>query len=182
MTKIFIGGSRKISRLNSDISCRLDRICESELRVMVGDANGADKAVQSYLQNKNYSFVEVFCTGTVCRNNVGRWPTRMVSAGNLKGFDFYAAKDRVMAEEATHGLMIWDGESIGTLMNVVRLIRGRKPVVVYVRLVKRFVELRTSEDFRYFLHDYGSNVRAKVEHQAASELKLMENKSQIPLL
>ena len=149
---------------------------------MVGDANGADKALQSYLKNKNYNLVEVFCAGSTCRNNVGHWPTRMVSADNLKGFDFYAAKDRVMAEEATHGLMIWDGESIGTLMNVVRLIRGRKPAIVYVRLVKRFVDLRTPEDFRYFLHDYGSNVRAKVEYQAASELKLMENQSQMPLL
>jgi hypothetical protein len=182
MTKIFIGGSRKISRLNTDVDRRLDRICESKLRVVIGDANGADKAVQSYLKNKNYDFVEVFCAGKVCRNNVGHWSTRMISADNLKGFDFYAAKDRVMAEEATYGLMIWDGESIGTLMNVVRLIRGRKPVAIFVRPAKKFVDLHTAEEFRYFLHDYGSDVRVKLESQAASELKLVESQSQMSLL
>jgi hypothetical protein len=182
MTKIFIGGSRKISRLNAEVRCRLDRIFEQALHVMVGDANGADKSVQAYFKNKNYGFVEVFCAGKTCRNNVGQWPTRMISAENLKGFDFYAAKDRVMADEATHGLMIWDGESIGTLMNVVRLIRGKKPVAVFVQPAKKFVDLHNAEEFRYFLVDYGSEVRTKLESQAASELKLIRDQSQISLL
>lgn len=182
MTKVFIGGSRKISRLSADVNRRLDRICESELQVIVGDANGADKAVQGYLKNKNYDFVEVFCVGIVCRNNVGHWPTRTIAAGNLKGFDFYAAKDRVMAEEATYGLMIWDGESVGTLMNVVRLIRDKKPVAVFVRPARQFIDLHTPEEFRCFLHDYGSRVRAKLETRAASELKLIDDQSQVSLL
>jgi hypothetical protein len=182
MTKVFIGGSRKISRLNADVNRRIDRICDSELQVIVGDANGADKAVQGYLKSKNYNLVEVFCAGNACRNNVGRWPTRTIMAGDLKGFDFYAAKDRVMAEEATYGFMIWDGESVGTLMNVVRLIRGKKSVAVFVRPAKRFVDLHTAEEFGLFLHDYGSNVRTKLENHAASELKLMTRQSQMSLL
>lgn len=182
MTKIFIGGSRKISRLNAEVNRRLDRISEQALHVMVGDANGADKAVQGYFKKKNYGFVEVFCVGKACRNNVGHWSTRMISAGNLKGFDFYAAKDRVMAEEANYGLMIWDGESIGTLMNVVRLIRGKKPVAVFVRPAKKFVDLHDAEEFRYFLFDYASEVRTKLESQAASELRLIKDQSQMSLL
>lgn len=182
MTKIFIGGSRKISRLNAEVNHRLDRICEKELHVMVGDANGADKAVQSYFKSKNYDFVEVFCAGKACRNNVGRWPTRKISADNLKGFDFYAAKDRVMAVEADYGLMIWDGESIGTLMNVVRLIRERKSVAVFVSPARKFIDIHDAEEFRYFLFDYGSEVRTKLELQAASELKLIESQSQMNML
>ena len=182
MTKVFIGGSRKISRLNAEVCRRLDRICDSRLRIMVGDANGADKAVQGYLKSKNYPSVEVFCAGKTCRNNVGHWPSRTIDAGKLKGFDFYAAKDRVMAEEAAYGLMIWDGESIGTLMNVIRLIRCRKPVAVFVRAAKKFVDLRSPEEFRFFLHDYGSSVRHKLESQAASELRLIEGQAQMPLL
>jgi hypothetical protein len=106
----------------------------------------------------------------------------MISAENLKGFDFYAAKDRVMADEATHGLMIWDGESIGTLMNVVRLIRGKKPVAIFVQPAKKFIDLHDAEEFRYFLIDYGSEVRTKLESQAASELKLIRDQSQMSLL
>jgi hypothetical protein len=76
MTKVFIGGSRKLSRLNADIRHRLDRIIDGGFAVVVGDANGADKAVQSYLKSKNYDSVEVFCAGKACRNNVGSWPAR----------------------------------------------------------------------------------------------------------
>ncbi len=182
MAKIFIGGSRRISRLNADVNRRLDRICETQLCVMIGDANGADKAAQANFKNKNYNFVEVFCAGKVCRNNVGHWPTRMISAGSLKGFDFYAAKDRVMADEAAYGLMIWDGESIGTLMNVVRLIRNRKPVAIFVRPANQFVDLHNVEEFQRFLVEHGSEVRTKLESQAESELRLMRSQSQMSLL
>lgn len=182
MTKVFVGGSRQISRLNDAIRSRIDRVMAEGFGIVIGDANGVDKTVQGYLKSKNYPSVEVFCAGKTCRNNVGQWPSRMIDAGKLKGFDFYAAKDRVMAEEATYGLMIWDGESIGTLMNVIRLIRNRKPVAVFVRSAKRFLDLHSAEEFRYFLHDYGSNVRQKLETQAASELKLIERESQMSLL
>ena len=33
-----------------------------------------------------------------------------------------------MSEEASFGLMIWDGESAGTLMNVLRLLKQNKSV------------------------------------------------------
>lgn len=37
-----------------------------------------------------------------------------------------------MAEAAEYGLMLWDGKSKGTVINVVNLSRDHKPVVVYV--------------------------------------------------
>jgi hypothetical protein len=49
MTKVFIGGSRRLSQLNKDLKGRLDNIVERGFTVIVGDANGADKAVQRYL-------------------------------------------------------------------------------------------------------------------------------------
>ncbi|HLP47954.1 MAG TPA: hypothetical protein VK469_18565 [Candidatus Kapabacteria bacterium] len=39
-------------------------------------------------------------------------------------------KDKVMADEATVGFMIWDGKSIGTLTNVFRLISQNKKVII----------------------------------------------------
>jgi adenine-specific DNA-methyltransferase len=41
------------------------------------------------------------------------------------------------------GLMIWDGKSIGTLLNVFRLLSQKKEVVVYTVPEKRFQESKT---------------------------------------
>ena len=58
--KVFIGGSRRVSRLDAPVRVRLDKIVEKGLPVIIGDANGADKAVQQYLFSKHYDKVEVF--------------------------------------------------------------------------------------------------------------------------
>jgi len=144
-TRVFIAGSRAVSRLNDVIRVRLDRIIAAGHDVLIGDANGADRAVQQYLADRQYARVTVFCTGLRCRNNVGGWTTQSVAppAGSRGGFDFYAAKDREMARRATHGLMLWDGESRGTFTNIRTLVRDDKPVVVYVSPTRRFFNVRT---------------------------------------
>jgi hypothetical protein len=182
MTKVFVGGSRRISRLNADVRDRLDRIIEKGLTIIVGDANGADKAVQTYLKGRHYNSVEVFCAGHSCRNNIGSWPTRKVAADNLKGFDFYAEKDRAMADEASYGLMVWDGESIGTLMNIVRLLRQKKPAAVFVSPAKKFIDLHTADEFRYFVFDFSPQIQSEIQERAASEMKLLQSRSQMSLL
>ena len=55
MKKVFIGGSRKISRLNESLRQRIDQMIEKNLQILLGDANGADKAVQAYLDEREYS-------------------------------------------------------------------------------------------------------------------------------
>jgi len=67
MTKVFIGGSRKLTRLNKEVKKRLDNIIGRGFTVLVGDANGADKAVQRYLAGENYDSVEVLCMAGGCR-------------------------------------------------------------------------------------------------------------------
>ena len=71
MKKVFIGGSRRVSRLNPEIRRRLDRIIEKGLEVLVGDANGADKAVQRHFKERGYCNVHVFCTSSVWPVAVG---------------------------------------------------------------------------------------------------------------
>ncbi len=124
MTKVFIGGSRHVSRLPAAVRGRLDRIIEKGLPVVIGDANGADKAVQTYLSAHDYRDVEIFCAGNIARNNVGGWHVRKIpAAGARRGsLDFYTEKDRAMPDMATVGLMDWDGKSAGTLLNVLRLL------------------------------------------------------------
>jgi len=63
MTTVFLSGSRKISRLDEDVRKRLSTIVEKKFRVIVGDANGADKAFQTYLAGMDYANVTVFCSG-----------------------------------------------------------------------------------------------------------------------
>ncbi|HIJ75158.1 MAG TPA: hypothetical protein HPP81_00410 [Deltaproteobacteria bacterium] len=170
MTKVFIGGSRGVSRLSEPIRMRLDRIIEKGLPVIIGDANGVDKAVQQYLNSKNYLNVEVFCSGHVCRNNIGNWKQRKVSStARNKTFDFYATKDRTMADEATVGFMVWDGKSKGTLLNVFRLLKRQKKAVVYDVAEKRFYELKALAHWEEFISHCDGELRNKIEQQAAHE-------------
>ena len=149
---VFVAGSRQISRLPAEVSSRLDTMIEKGFQILVGDANGADKAVQRYLADKSYPNVLVHCMKDHCRNNVGNWPTREVAAPRgAKGFEYYSLKDRAMAEAAEYGLMLWDGKSKGTVNNVVNLSRDHKPVVVYVAPTKQFRTIRTSDDLRDLL-------------------------------
>lgn len=170
MIKVFIGGSRKVSRLSVEVRQRLERIIKKDLHVLIGDANGADKAVQQYFQERNYNQVEVFCMEGVCRNNLGGWPTRSISALNSKrDFSYYSTKDKVMADEASVGFMIWDGKSIGTLANVFRLISQNKKVVIYTVTSKQFINLKDKADWDVFLSPDGNELRKKVERKAFIE-------------
>jgi hypothetical protein len=146
--KVFIGGSRAVARLNDALRKRLDRIIAERHEVLIGDANGADRIVQQYLADHQYRAVTVYCTGSRCRNNVGQWTTNAIAppASTNGGFDFYAVKDREMAANATHGLMLWDGKSRGTFTNIKNLVRDHKPVVVYLSPTKSFLNVKAPID------------------------------------
>jgi hypothetical protein len=149
---VFVAGSRQISRLPTEVKARLDTMIEKGFQILVGDANGADKAVQRYFADKAYPNVLVHCMKDHCRNNVGNWPTRQVAAPRgAKGFDYYSLKDGAMAEAAEYGLMLWDGKSKGTVNNVVNLSRDHKPVVVYVAPTRQFRTIKTFDDLKALL-------------------------------
>ena len=147
MEKIFIAGSRKLARLSKEVKKRIDKIIAKGFTVVVGDANGADKAVQQYLANKHYENVIVHCMAGMCRNNLGNWTIREINAApGATGFHYYSAKDRFMAEEADYGLMLWDGKSRGTFANIEDLVRQEKPVVIYLAPEKSFITLRKPDE------------------------------------
>lgn len=86
MKAVFLSGSRAISRLNQEIRERLAGITSQAFQILVGDANGADKALQGFLKKNHYSKVTVYCSGGHCRNNVGSWETysRLGSCGSQR--------------------------------------------------------------------------------------------------
>jgi len=149
--KIFIGGSRAVSKLNRVIRARLDDFIRRGDSIMVGDANGADKAVQQYFADRQYPNVEVFCMEE-CRNNVGSWPIRKIAPLNSrKDFRYYATKDMAMAQEARCGVMFWDGKSKGTLQNILNLMAAGKRTLVYFAPSKVFHVLSTDQELQALL-------------------------------
>jgi hypothetical protein len=171
MTIVFMGGSRRVCVLDEPVLGRIDRIVERQYPVLVGDADGADRAIQAILHSRGYRRVEVFCTNGHCRNNVGNWPVRAVSAtGSRRDFRYYSAKDRQMASEATAGLMVWDGKSLGTLADIGRLALLKKRVVVYLVNLKKEVCLADERDWERFVAAGPAELRARVARTLRSEL------------
>jgi hypothetical protein len=164
MKKVFVAGSRRVSHLGTDIRRRLDEMIQRDLAILVGDANGADKAMQAHFAERSYENVTVFCTAGDCRNNVGGWPIRAVPAPHrARDFAFFTAKDAAMAEEADVGLMLWDGQSTGTMVNVARLVARGKIAVIYISTTMKFFTVKTPEDLGAILLAADPRVRAKIE-------------------
>ncbi len=152
MEAVFLGGSRRIARLNDSIRSKLDELLDRGLWIFVGDANGADRALQQHLADRGYERVVVYAVTGMLRNNVGHWKVCSVDAPKgARGFDLYSVKDTQMAKDASYGLMLWDGKSRGTLENVRNLLAHGKPVAVHLGPARRFVSLRSTED----LHKLG---------------------------
>lgn len=181
MTIVVLGGSRRISKLSDEVKLRLDRIVQQQFRVVVGDANGADKALQRFFVDRDYKNVEVFCAGSSPRNNLGHWACRTVTTKAKPGtFEFFAAKDQAMAKDATVGFMLWDGDSAGTMVNVWRLLRQGKTTLVFVQPQRRFVEVRRQEDWGQLLALTAGDARRDIEKKIRSELPV-EPKMELPL-
>jgi len=172
VTSVFIGGSRAISKLNDVIREQLDNLITKHCAILIGDANGTDKAIQTHFAQKHYRDVTVFCMADHCRNNVGDWPTRPITAPpKAKGFEYYAAKDAAMAQEAKCGLMLWDGESRGTLNNVLNLLGRGKKVMVYLGPYKSFYKLSNEEDLDALLARCDQNTIQDLKRRLEPQLR-----------
>jgi hypothetical protein len=160
MTKVFIGGSIKITRLNKDLERRIDNIIQKEYVIFIGDAPGADKAVQKYLFDKMYKNVRIFCMGNECRNNAGNWKTSNIigeKSNSRKDYFYYSIKDMEMAREADYGFMIWDGKSKGTLNNIINLLKLNKKILAYFSPTKEFCKLINLNDLENLLNKCEKN-------------------------
>lgn len=170
MSMIFIGGSRDVIELPEPAIVRIGAIVMNEHGVLIGDAPGADAEAQGLLAGYSYEHVGVFCTGEIPRNNLGDWAVYPVPPpADAQGFAVRAAKDREMARRADFGLMVWDGMSPGTCLNVLRLAMANKPCVIYD--VSRGCEAtaHNTDDWRAMLHHAGPDVRRQVEARMTAD-------------
>ena len=178
MTKVFIGGSRAIFRLNSTIREKLDDLIRRECTILIGDANGADKAVQAYFAKQHYERGIVYCMSRT-RNNEGNWPTKQVEAsGHRKDFAYYAAKDHAMALDAKCGVMLWDGKSKGTLNNVQQLLSQEKKILVYLAPENAFHKLSTAYELRVLLTHCDADHVEDAQRQIRAKIPIID---QLPL-
>jgi len=158
--KIFIAGPRKVTKLNDQVKDRLENIKRNNYTVLVGDANGVDKAVQSYFNNVFYYNVIVYSVNGKPRNNVGNWDTKnIVLNQKKKDFSYYTAKDKEMAKDADFGLMIWNGKSRGTLNNIINLSRLNKKTLLYFLPGKTFITIKNLEDINKLISGCDSETR-----------------------
>jgi hypothetical protein len=143
MNKVFISGSMQIKNLDNNILQRINNIVDSEYQVIVGDANGVDSSIQTYLQSKNSEAVVVYCSGEQPRNNIGQWVTEKIKTSAARGTRaFFTAKDIQMAKDCDYGFMIWDTKSTGTLSNTIELLQRKKNSLVYINKVKKFLKIK----------------------------------------
>jgi len=170
MSTVFIGGSRHISRLSAQVKERLNNIINNGHKVVVGDAAGADKAIQKHMLDAAYNNVTVFCSGDQPRNNLGGWLIHSITPPkSSKGFQFYAAKDREMALEADFGLMIWDSKSPGTVLNVLRLVRAEKFAVLINVPDNITHNIKSTAHWNEFLAQCSPDLRAEIRQRATAD-------------
>lgn len=180
MHTIFFSGSRSISRLTLQVRERIENIIHKNLDIVIGDANGADKAIQRFLLENNYEQVHVYCSGGRYRNNLGNWHIVQVDSNEM-GREFYAEKDKKMAEIADYGFILWDGKSIGSLNNIAELLQKNKPSLVYYSPKKEFLKIKSDGDLRNILSGMTDDVLTSISDKGNDFLKTFTTK-QIPLI
>jgi len=101
---------------------------------------------------------------------VGNWPVHYVDVPDgTTGFQFYAAKDREMAREADFGLMIWDGKSAGTILNVLRLIAAEKKAVLHKVDIDSATIIKSKEQWKEFISECSADLRDDLTKRATTE-------------
>ncbi|QOJ24972.1 MAG: hypothetical protein HRU78_08015 [Gammaproteobacteria bacterium] len=166
MTTVFISGSMQIKNLDTNVRMRIDNIISSGFDVIVGDADGVDASIQSYLCERQFNRVVVYCSGQKPRNNIGDWRIQKVCSSYTPGTRaFFTAKDLEMATKADYGLMIWDTKSTGTLSNILELLAKDKKSLVYVNRVKKFLTVSEIDHLKSLFFEMSDVARMKAEQK-----------------
>ncbi|MBO4827983.1 MAG: hypothetical protein J5534_00850 [Fibrobacter sp.] len=131
--KIFISGSKSISKLPDLAKEFINQFIENNDEILIGDCYGVDAVIQKYLESKGFNSVTIYCSGVTPRNNFtssAKIHSCAEAAKGLSGNAFHYVKDIQMANDCDQALMIWDGKSKGTAENVKRIKGMNKPFVV----------------------------------------------------
>ena len=131
--KVFVSGSIAVKEIPDSVKEVLESHIENGDTFLVGDASGVDSLIQRYLNDKEYSNVIVYHSGSKIRNKINPdWQDRAIYVPKgVSGRDFYTAKDEAMTKDCDEGIAIWDGKSVGTKANIDRLSKQGKSCFTY---------------------------------------------------
>ena len=178
--KYIIAGPRRITTIAPCVVSYLDELCQKHADILLGDANGIDKAVQKYLCSVHYKNVTVYATEGVARNNLGNWKIRNIEVNKkAKDFQYYAAKDLQMVKDADCGFLVWNGDSKGTLNSAFNLVYQKKPVSIYFTLEAHVIEVTSIPDLQKIVakgtsdaQKIFSELQASMQHTKDEQLVL----------
>ena len=152
---VVLGGSRHLEFIPGDVAQKIEDFIAQQSDFYVGDAPGSDRAFQKYLSAKSYSAVRVFTSSDEIRNNLGSWPSERIDSGlKSKSSAVHAFKDRHMTGIADIGIMVWDGESAGTLSNVIDLLDAGKECYLYLGIEQEFFKVDNKDSLAKLLIKY----------------------------
>ncbi|BCH12824.1 hypothetical protein MesoLj131c_70820 (plasmid) [Mesorhizobium sp. 131-3-5] len=77
-----------------------------------------------------------------------------------------------MAQRADFGMMVWDGASPGTAVNVFRLAIANKPCVIYDLTRGRMATTYNVKDWCAMLRHAGPDIRRQVEARMMPDERL----------
>ena len=167
MKKVFVGGSRSLGMAFPQVvGDWLDDVRAREGHFLVGDAPGVDATVQTYLRLFAYPHAAVYHSSPTPRHHAKAYPAHYVAPPegvSPKERRFQTAKDKAMAREADAGIMVWDGRSVGTLMNVYRLAQQGKPCLLWDAAAFEARSFTGLEDWTLFAQILPDRVRVQVE-------------------
>jgi len=155
MTRIFLSGSRSIKSIHPTIQDRLNNLIDNNYSVLIGDANGADKAFQKFFAEKKYSNVIIYHVNESPRNNIGKWNSiEIPSDSNYRGREKFELKDIAMANSADFGIVLWDGKSVGSAKNIANLVAMEKYAVVFISKDKSALNIKNRQDLYTLINNY----------------------------
>ena len=130
--KVFLGGSQTWTVLPVEVKNTLDCWMRRHIAFLIGDRKGADQLMQKYLHEKGYEKVTVYVnSGDEVRCDEGGWGVAHVLSPAWPYSDEYcSARDIRMAEAADEAYLLWDGNSIRTRENIIRMRQLGKDVTV----------------------------------------------------
>ena len=135
--KVFISGSKSISKLPEEVKSLLDSYIVTGAEILVGDCYGVDAAVQKCLESKGCGKVTIYCSGETPRNNYVTGAKVRSCAEAAKGLTrraFHYVKDIQMTRDCDQTLMVWDGKSKGTAENIRRVKEMGKPYRIITKV------------------------------------------------
>lgn len=100
------------------------------------------------LKENDFRRVRVYVSDEEVRNNAGNYEVFHVKARYKEedSFEYYKKKDYAMVKVADSALMVWDGKSKGTFLNIVDMAAMHKPTELFIVGNPERITIEKTED------------------------------------